>query len=48
MKIKSITIDKQYFEEDIEDKMKGRSVKKSNIINVTQDENFTTLWYWCF
>jgi len=48
MKIKKITIDKKYFEEDIEHKMNNESVKKKNIINITQDKHFTTLWYWCY
>lgn len=46
MKIKSKTIDKDYFEEQIDDFMCKNNIQKSDVISITQDKNFTTLWYW--
>jgi hypothetical protein len=46
MKIKNICINRNVFEEEIEDKLKKKGVKKEQIINITEDERFFTLWYW--
>ena len=48
MNIKRITIDKRYFQEDIKHCLKQNGVKKKQILNITEDENFTTLWYWTY
>jgi hypothetical protein len=44
--IKNISIDKRYFDEDIPKYLKRNNIKRHDIINITQDVNFTTLWYW--
>ncbi len=47
MKIpKKFKIDKKYFLEDIEILMEKRGVSKENVISITEDKHFTTLWYW--
>jgi len=39
-------LDKRYFLEDIDGLMKQQSVSKKQVISITEDQNFTTLWYW--
>ena len=46
MKIKSKTIDKTYFEKEIDEFMAKNNIQKSDVISITQNESFTTLWYW--
>lgn len=46
MKIKSKTIDKTYFEEEIDKFMAQNNIQKCDVISITQNESFTTLWYW--
>ena len=48
MKIKNISINRNDFEEEIEDKLRMKGIKKKQIINITEDEMFFTLWYWTY
>lgn len=44
--ILNFKIDKKYFLEDIKGLMEQQSVSREDIISITEDKNFTTLWYW--
>lgn len=46
MKIKHKIIDSNYFELEIETFIKDNKISKANVINITQGNGFTTLWYW--
>lgn len=46
MKIQSITFDSYYFGDEINDYIEVKKILPTDIINITQTDNFTTLWYW--
>lgn len=46
MKIQSITLDSNYFGREINEYVEVRNILPTDVINITQKDNFTTLWYW--
>jgi len=46
MRIKSKSIDLDYFEQEIEKFMGENNIQKEDVINITVEGDFTTLWYW--
>lgn len=44
--IKNKTIDSNYFEIEIRDYIKANNITREDIICITDDGLFNTLWYW--
>jgi hypothetical protein len=44
--IKKLTSDSNYFLEDINTLIKELNIKETDVINITENDSFTTLWYW--
>ena len=44
--IKKKTIDKNYFIKEIDVFMTNERIFMTHVINITEDNGWTTLWYW--
>ena len=49
MKVVSKTYDSSYFEEEIAEFIEAQTdFRKEDVISITEDDKFTTLWYWWY
>jgi len=49
MKITTITYDSSYFEDEIDSFIKAQiDFRTEDVISITEDKDFTTLWYWWY